>query len=36
MLQMWFVSPNPHPRFRQSHSTVRSMQANIIARMAVL
>ena len=43
MLQMWFVSPNPHPRFRQSHSTVRlpcasssrSMQPNI-ARMAVL
>jgi hypothetical protein len=43
MLQMWFVSPNPNPRFRQSHSTVRlpcasssrSMQPNF-ARMAVL
>jgi hypothetical protein len=43
MLQMWLVSPNPHPRFRQSHSTVRlpcasssrSMQPNF-ARTAVL
>ena len=43
MLQMWVGSPNPHPRFRQSHSTVRlpcasssrSRQPNL-ARMAVL
>ena len=31
MLQMWFGSPNPHPRFRQSHSTVRFAVRVVVA-----
>ena len=31
MLRMRFVSPNPHPRFRQSHSTVRFAVRVVVA-----